>query len=79
MLLPCNYVHQYLGYTEDIVSPKCNWDRTDQIQYLGPLNVIIYVNDEKYVASEYGEDAVHRESILIQQKINTKQPSYFEL
>ena len=54
-----------MGYTEDIVSPKCNWDQTDQIQYLGPLNVIIYVNDEKYVATEYGEDAVHRESILI--------------
>ena len=65
MLLPCNYKHQYLGYTEDRVSPKCNWARADQIKYLGPLNVIMYVNDEKYVASKFGKDAVLRESILI--------------
>ena len=39
----------------------------------------MYVNDEEYVADKFGEDAVLRESILIQQSIETEQPSYFEL
>ena len=79
MLLPCNYVHQYLGYTEDKVYPFCKWNKNDQIEYLGPVKVIMYVNDEKYEPTEYGEDAILRESILIQQSIDIEQPSTFVL
>ncbi len=25
-LLPCNYLHVDLGYTEDVVHPECEWD-----------------------------------------------------
>ena len=48
-LLPCNYQHTYYGYTGDSVADECNWDQKKQQEYLGPLEVIMYFNEESYV------------------------------
>ena len=39
----------------------------------------MYVNNEKFESTKYGDDAILRESIFIQENIDEKQPSYFEL
>ena len=47
-LLPCNYVHTYYGYTGDSIHDECVRDLKAQLEYLGPLEVIMYINDENY-------------------------------
>ena len=47
-LLPCNYVHTYMGYTGDSVADECIADSQAQQDYLGPLEVVMFVNDETY-------------------------------
>ena len=47
-MTPCNYIHQKWGYTEDFVSDECETDLEKQKKYLGPLNFLIYFNDEEF-------------------------------
>ena len=65
-LLPCNYQHTYYGYTGDSVADECNWDQKKQQEYLGPLEVIMYFNEESYVQNEFGEKRIQRESIIVE-------------
>ena len=44
-LLPCNYVHSYMGYTGDSISKECVADQEKQQEYLGKLQVFMYFND----------------------------------
>ena len=48
ILLPCNYLHTYLGYTEDKIADGCHADLQAQRDYLGPINFIVYANDEVF-------------------------------
>ena len=63
-LLPCNYLHTYYNYTGDSVSDECIWDLEKQQEYLGPLEVIMYFNEESYEQNEFGEKRIKRESII---------------
>ena len=77
-LLPCNYVHTYYGYTGDSVAEECIKDLKTQQEYLGPLEVIMYINDENYIQKEFGSEAIQRESIIVEQDISQFIPSYYE-
>ena len=46
--MPCNYIHSHLGYTEDFVTPECIADLEKQKEYMGPLDVMLYFNDEEF-------------------------------
>ena len=39
----------------------------------------MYVNDETYDPTKFGDDAIKRESRIIEVDINQNRPSYFEL
>ena len=58
-------MHQYLGYTEDKVSDECRANLQEQIDYLGPIDVLMYYNDEKYQINEYGDKSILRESVIV--------------
>ena len=47
-MTPCNYIHQFNGYTEDFVSDECIADAALQQEYLGPLDFKLYLNDESF-------------------------------
>ena len=47
-MLPCNYIHTFQGYEDDSIAPGCIADLKAQQDYLGPLNVWIYYNHEKF-------------------------------
>ena len=42
LFVPCNYLHEELGYTEDSVYKDCVADLDKQVEYLGPLNWKVY-------------------------------------
>jgi len=54
-----------MGYTEDSVREDCVADLDAQKEYLGPLNVNLYFNNEKFDKQAYGEETIKRESSLI--------------
>ena len=65
-----------MGY-DDKVADGCIADFDEQIAYLGPIKVLMYVNEEHYQVNEYGEKSIRRESRIIEQNINEYQPSFF--
>ena len=73
-LVPCNYIHQYMGYTGDSVADECVANLKEQIDYLGSLDLLLYFNDEQYDVNEYGDQAIRRESKIIKQMINVDRP-----
>ena len=54
-LFPCNYIHQYMGYTGDSIHPECIGDLQEQINYIGSLDLLIYFNDEQLENNQYGD------------------------
>ena len=42
VLTPCNYLHTHLGFEGDTIHPECVADLEKQIEYLGPLDFMIY-------------------------------------
>ena len=46
IMVPCNYLHTEFGYTEDSISPECIGDLQKQLDYLGPLNTVMYHTQE---------------------------------
>ena len=48
ILLPCNYIHTDLGYTDDFVADECIPDLAAQIEYLSSTRINLYYNDEDF-------------------------------
>ena len=65
LFLPCNYIHQIDGYTGDYVKEECIADLEKQKEYLGPLDMLIYFNDEEFDQQAFGNEAISRQSQLI--------------
>ena len=59
---PCNYVYTVLGHSEDTVHEECVKDLAAQQEYLGPLEVILYYNDESFDQEYYGNKSIKRTS-----------------
>ena len=66
-----------MGYTGDSVHEECIDDLEAQKEYLGPLKVAMYYNDEIFVPEEYGEDSIKRTSKILYSQINEEKPSYY--
>ena len=64
MLVPCNYQHTYLGYTGDSVAPECIADLEQQIEYLGPLNILLYYTEGFFKQRNYGSESIAFESTM---------------
>ena len=77
-MLPCNYIHTALGYTGDEKSDKCNDSLEAQQQYLGPLNMIVYFNQESFNANEYFEKSIIKESKIMTQQISEYTQTFFQ-
>ena len=54
MFVPCNYVHDYLGYENDSVHEECVPDLKAQQQYLGPMLVPMLFNEEVLITDSFG-------------------------
>ena len=52
MLLPCNMDNKLLGGSADGIPKDCNWDKDKLIDYLGPLNMVIYKNSAGFSLDE---------------------------
>ena len=77
-LLPCNYLHTDLGYQGDSIHPECVGDLNDQISYLGPSHMIIYMNQERLNPYKNKDDMIERYSEIKSQQFNEYTPSWID-
>ena len=77
LYMPCNYVHNMLGYTKDSVTPECIPDLEAQKTYLGPLKVPLYFNEEILITDSFGDESIRRFSKIIYTTINQERPQYY--
>lgn len=74
VLVPCNYLHQELGYKGDSISPECIADMAQQQEYLGPLNVLLFFNDEEFDQQHFGEQTIKQQGQLRNIQISQETP-----
>lgn len=60
VLLPCNYVHVEFGQVGDTIHEKCISDRQKQMDYLGNMNIKIFVTDSLFDKDKFGQDSIVR-------------------
>ena len=60
VVMPCNVKLTNLGADDDRISPECSGDLQEQIKYLGPMNVLVYFNQESFKQDEYGDMRIGR-------------------
>ena len=59
VLLPCNYVHaEFSPGDPSSVSDDCIADLDQQIEYLGPIQWLIYYSEDVLRLDQFGSDAI---------------------
>ena len=75
-LVPCNYLHTQWGYTGDSIHSECEHDLDQQIQYLGPLDFMIYHTEEIMMPQQYGDATIQRQSTLHNVQVDESKPNW---
>lgn len=78
MLVPCNYYHPSFDKTGDSISPNCNPNLTEQINYLGASKFIIYTNEERINAEKYGDKAIEKFSKIEGLQFDENRPNWID-
>mgnify|MGYP000520963955 FL=1 len=58
ILTPCNYIHNEMSAYGDTVAPECIADLDAQLEYMGPLDIVIFMNSERFDQQVYGKDSI---------------------
>lgn len=69
-------MHTHLGYKDDSIHPECVADLEKQIEYLGPLDFMLYHTEQVFVHGEYDEKSVRFQSTLLNQQIDERKPNW---
>mmetsp|Transcript_33065 Transcript_33065/g.40951 ORF Transcript_33065/g.40951 Transcript_33065/m.40951 type:complete len:129 (-) Transcript_33065:1180-1566(-) len=64
MITPCNTRLTTLGADDDRISTQCVENLDEQIKHLGPMNMLIYYNNESFKQDEFGEMRITRQSTI---------------
>lgn len=54
----------------DTVSPECIPDLEEQLAYLGPLDIVIFMNSERFDQQVYGEKSIVKESVILHKQVD---------
>ena len=76
MVLPCNYGLEPGEVPPD--NPTCVTNKTEQIEFLNPLNFIMYYNNEKFSSQNFKEKTIEKESFYANIQIDTSVPNFYE-
>ena len=76
IMSPCNYIHHEMSEWGDTVNDECIPDLKQQLAYMGPLDVVIYMNSERFDQNEYDKAAIVKESVLLHKQVDQNSPSW---
>ena len=75
-MVPCNYIHTHLGWDKDSIADVCIDNLEKQIEYLGPLDFMIYYTEEVFKQSEYDTLSIQQQSMLKNQQVDQTTPNW---
>ena len=64
VVLPCNHRLTHIGGTDDRIPDDCEENLDEQIKYLGPLNMLVYFNQARFMQNEFNELSIYRHSVI---------------
>ena len=70
ILTPCNYIHNEMSNYGDKPTPECIPDLRKQLDYMGPLDVVIYMNSERFDQQNFGESSIVKESVILHKQVS---------
>ena len=75
-LVPCNYIVT----DEEEVHEDCVTDPEEQFKYLSTtFRLEVLHNSERLVMESYGEEKIVRQSQILQQYFNPREPEWFQV
>ena len=77
MVAPCNYVHAEIGPTNDTVREDCVADKQTQVDYLGNMQIIYYIDEEFFQLQDY-ENSIERRSRFFMKQVDNMKPTWFD-
>lgn len=78
VLVPCNYRHVEIEDRGDVVSAKCNRDKEAQMAFLGNINVVLYVSEQRFRANKYDAHPIENYSNVMTRQIDQTKPKWLE-
>ena len=60
----------------DKPTPECIPDLRKQLDYIGPLDVVIYMNSERFDQQNFGESSIVKESVILHKQVDENSPSW---
>lgn len=70
IMAPCNYIHHEISDWGDTVAPECIPDQQQQLEYMGPLDVVIYMNSERFEQNNYDEESIVKEAVILHKQVD---------
>ena len=64
MLMPCGSDDTLYGGIEPRIPDDCNFDRQKMLDYLGPLQMLIWKNVGRFQLDEFGNRRIQKESVV---------------
>ena len=65
-----------MGYEGDSIHPECVADLAKQIEYLGPIDLMLYYSEDKLAARSFGEEALSTQSSLRNTQVSENIPNW---
>ena len=66
IIAPCNYIHLEVNKTatKDTITEGCIANLTAQEEYLGLLELVLYVNQDRFDPKGFASDSIIHESVI---------------
>ena len=78
ILTPCNYIYTLNGYDQDTVTDECIEDLEQQEEYLGNMQIVIFMSDQFFNQQAYGRESIESSSQFYKMQMDQRTPSYVE-
>ena len=79
VILPCNVRLSTLGGVEDRIDPECVGSLEEQISYIGPMNMLVYYNTERFIQDEFGDLRTEKSSTFANIQADETKPNWIQM
>ena len=62
VLVPCNYIHTEVGWTEDKITPECLSDREKAEDYLKNIRAYLLISEQRFQQNGFEEETIMEQS-----------------
>lgn len=74
-ITPCQYLHTWWG-SPDTIHEDCIRDKEQQVAYVGNMRAMVYMSEQIFQLSEYGENIIQKRSRIHEQQMDIFSPTF---